>query len=74
MPDLLFSGDIPRHYDAGLGPVMFHGYADDLAARVASAFLGRGATWQNNGLALLKSPNGNMALSTPVDKQRPHHH
>lgn len=37
MPDLLFSGDIPRHYDAGLGPVMFHGYADDLAARVAAA-------------------------------------
>ncbi|MEQ1929015.1 MAG: methyltransferase domain-containing protein [Parvularculaceae bacterium] len=31
-----FTGDIPRHYDEGLGPVMFAPYAADMAARVAS--------------------------------------
>lgn len=29
-----FVGTIPEHYDAGLGPVIFAPYADDLAARV----------------------------------------
>ena len=29
-----FVGDIPANYDRYLGPVFFHGYADDLAARV----------------------------------------
>lgn len=28
-----FTGDIPSHYDRGLGPVIFHDYADDLADR-----------------------------------------
>ncbi|NSY36673.1 class I SAM-dependent methyltransferase [Leisingera sp. ANG59] len=28
-----FTGDIPSHYDSGLGPVIFYNYADDLAAR-----------------------------------------
>jgi len=30
-----FVGSIPRNYDRYLGPLFFHGYADDLAARVA---------------------------------------
>jgi ubiquinone/menaquinone biosynthesis C-methylase UbiE len=30
-----FSGDIPHHYDAGLGPVIFFGYAADIARRAA---------------------------------------
>jgi SAM-dependent methyltransferase len=30
-----FSGDIPRHYDSGLGPVIFAGYAADMAQRAA---------------------------------------
>ncbi len=30
-----FSGDIPQHYDAGLGPVIFSGYAADIARRAA---------------------------------------
>jgi SAM-dependent methyltransferase len=29
-----FTGDIPRNYNAGLGPVLFAGYAEDLARRV----------------------------------------
>ncbi|KIC29437.1 class I SAM-dependent methyltransferase [Leisingera sp. ANG-M6] len=35
MPDnsASFTGDIPSHYDSGLGPVIFYNYADDLAAR-----------------------------------------
>lgn len=35
MPDVSssFTGDIPSFYDRGLGPVLFGGYADDLAAR-----------------------------------------
>ncbi|MEW2915040.1 methyltransferase domain-containing protein [Leisingera sp. JC11] len=28
-----FTGDIPSHYDSGLGPVIFYNYADDLVAR-----------------------------------------
>lgn len=28
-----FTGDIPSHYDSGLGPVIFYNYADDMAAR-----------------------------------------
>lgn len=32
-----FSGDIPRNYDQGLGPVIFAGYAVDIVRRVASA-------------------------------------
>jgi ubiquinone/menaquinone biosynthesis C-methylase UbiE len=32
-----FSGDIPRNYDQGLGPVIFAGYAADIAHRAASA-------------------------------------
>ena len=31
-----FTGDIPSHYDSGLGPVIFYNYADDLAARCHS--------------------------------------
>ena len=30
-----FVGSIPEHYDQGLGPHIFEGYADDLASRVA---------------------------------------
>ncbi|WP_442753680.1 class I SAM-dependent methyltransferase [Methylocystis sp. JAN1] len=30
-----FAGDIPRHYDAGLGPVIFEDYAADIARRTA---------------------------------------
>ena len=29
-----FVGSIPTNYDRYLGPLFFHGYADDLAARV----------------------------------------
>ena len=29
-----FVADIPRNYDRYLGPVLFHGFAEDLAARV----------------------------------------
>ena len=31
-----FTGDIPSHYDSGLGPVIFQDYADDLADRCRS--------------------------------------
>ena len=31
-----FTGNIPEHYDEGLGPVLFVEYASDIAARVAS--------------------------------------
>jgi len=31
-----FSGDIPLNYDSGLGPIIFAGYAADMANRVAS--------------------------------------
>ena len=31
-----FIGDIPTHYDSGLGPVIFAGFAEDLAARAAA--------------------------------------
>jgi SAM-dependent methyltransferase len=31
-----FVGSIPEHYDAGLGPHIFEGYAEDLARRVAA--------------------------------------
>lgn len=31
-----FTGDIPSHYDSGLGPVIFYNYADELAARCRS--------------------------------------
>src|SRR4030095_3377211 len=36
MPDRpdAFVGTVPQHYDRYLGPVLFHGFADDLAARV----------------------------------------
>lgn len=30
-----FVGDIPANYDRYLGPLLFHGYADDLAGRVS---------------------------------------
>lgn len=30
-----FVGDIPRHYDEGLGPVIFEGFARDIAGRAA---------------------------------------
>ena len=29
-----FVGDVPRNYDRYLGPVLFHGFADDLVARL----------------------------------------
>lgn len=32
-----FTGTIPEHYERGLGPVIFAGYATDIARRVASA-------------------------------------
>jgi SAM-dependent methyltransferase len=31
-----FTGDIPRHYDEGLGPLLFFDYADDIARRAAA--------------------------------------
>ncbi len=31
-----FTGDIPKHYDEGLGPFLFVDYADDIARRVAA--------------------------------------
>jgi SAM-dependent methyltransferase len=31
-----FTGNIPEHYDAGLGPILFVDYADDIARRVAA--------------------------------------
>ena len=31
-----FTGDIPRHYDEGLGPLLFVEYADDIARRAAA--------------------------------------
>jgi ubiquinone/menaquinone biosynthesis C-methylase UbiE len=34
-PNAAFIGSIPENYDRYLGPVLFHGYADDLVARVA---------------------------------------
>lgn len=33
-PNAAFVGDIPRNYDRYLGPVLFYGYADDLASRL----------------------------------------
>ena len=35
--DAAFVGSIPKNYDRYLGPLFFHGYADDLAARVPVA-------------------------------------
>jgi ubiquinone/menaquinone biosynthesis C-methylase UbiE len=32
-----FSGDIPRDYDNGLGPILFAGYAADMARRAAAS-------------------------------------
>lgn len=31
-----FTGNIPEHYDTGLGPILFTDYADDIARRVAA--------------------------------------
>src|SRR5262249_40742336 len=31
-----FTGNIPEHYDQGLGPILFVEYADDIARRVAA--------------------------------------
>jgi hypothetical protein len=31
-----FSGTIPENYDSGMGPIIFAGYAADMACRVAS--------------------------------------
>lgn len=31
-----FVGNIPEHYDPGLGPVLFADFADDLARRVVA--------------------------------------
>lgn len=31
-----FTGDIPEHYEEGLGPMLFVGYADDIARRAAA--------------------------------------
>ncbi len=33
-----FSGDAPKNYDDGMGPVIFTGYATDIAQRVASGY------------------------------------
>ena len=30
-----FVGAIPQNYDRYLGPILFHGYADDIASRLA---------------------------------------
>ena len=35
-PAARFAGDIPAHYDSGLGPVLFADYAQDLARRAAA--------------------------------------
>ncbi len=32
--DAAFVGSIPANYDRYLGPLLFHGYADDMAARL----------------------------------------
>jgi len=32
--DAAFVGSIPEHYDRGLGPILFHGYGDVMAARL----------------------------------------
>ncbi|MCA6115855.1 class I SAM-dependent methyltransferase [Bradyrhizobium sp. WSM 1738] len=32
-----FTGDIPQHYDQGLGPIIFAGYAADIARRTAAS-------------------------------------
>jgi ubiquinone/menaquinone biosynthesis C-methylase UbiE len=34
--DAAFVGSIPEHYDRYLGPLLFHGYADDMAARLVA--------------------------------------
>ena len=34
--DAAFVGNIPQHYDQGLGPVIFADYADEMARRVAA--------------------------------------
>ena len=31
-----FSGNIPQNYDSGMGPIIFAGYAADVAQRIAS--------------------------------------
>jgi hypothetical protein len=31
-----FSGNIPQNYDSGMGPIIFAGYAADIAQRIAS--------------------------------------
>ncbi len=31
-----FSGNIPQNYDNGMGPIIFAGYAADIAQRIAS--------------------------------------
>jgi SAM-dependent methyltransferase len=36
-----FSGNIPENYDSGMGPVIFAGYAADMARRVASGLPAR---------------------------------
>jgi ubiquinone/menaquinone biosynthesis C-methylase UbiE len=34
--DAAFVGSVPEYYDRGFGPVLFQGYADDMAARAAA--------------------------------------
>ena len=36
-PSSQFVGGIPENYDRGLGPHIFHDYAEDLAGRVSEA-------------------------------------
>jgi hypothetical protein len=31
-----FSGNIPENYNSGMGPIIFAGYATDIAQRIAS--------------------------------------
>ena len=31
-----FSGNIPQNYDCGMGPIIFAGYAADIAQRIAT--------------------------------------
>ncbi len=41
MSNASFTGDIPQHYDAGLGPVIFAGYAAEMSRRVAAGATSR---------------------------------
>ena len=43
--DADFTGSVPEHYERDLGPVIFDGYAADLARRAAARLRSRSAKW-----------------------------